>query len=262
VRLRELLAERDAEIARLRAQLAETAGLRELVAELQGQVADLAARVNQNSKNSSKPPSSDGLDKPAPRSLRKKSGRKPGRPKGQPGVTMQLTGNPDHVVRHEPPACRRCGAGLAGAAVTGVERRQAIDALLELKKAADAARDAGHDAIDAEILEKQCRWFRDAADAGIVLNAARHGKLQRKRHALAARMRDRADDYLRFARNLRVPFDNDLASYCTSCGGWRVRGLAGRSGRCGGGGFSIAGESDIFPWCAGASGLAVGVATA
>ena len=55
---------------------------------------------------------------------------------------------------------------------------------------------------------------------------------------------------------------NDLASYCTSCGGWRVRGLAGRSGRCGAGGFSVAGESDIFPWCAGASGLAVGVAAA
>jgi transposase len=127
VRLRELLAERDAEIARLRAELAGTAGLRELVAELQGQVADQAARVNQNSKNSSKPPSSDGLDKPAPRSLRKKSGRKPGRPKGQPGVTMQLTGHPDHVVRHEPPACRRCGTGLAGAAVTGVERRQVTE---------------------------------------------------------------------------------------------------------------------------------------
>ena len=41
--------------------------------------------------------------------------------------------------------------------------RQAIDALLELKQAADAARAAGHDVIDAEILEKHGRWFRDAA---------------------------------------------------------------------------------------------------
>ena len=80
-RLRELLAERDAEVAGLRAQ----------VAELQAQVADLAARAGQNSKNSSRPPSQDGLAKPAPRSLRKKSGRKPGRPKGQPGATMQLS---------------------------------------------------------------------------------------------------------------------------------------------------------------------------
>ena len=89
------------------------AALRALVAsaELQAHVADLAARVGQNSKNSSRPPSSDGLAKPAPRSLRKKSGRKPGRPKGQPGATMQLTDHPDHVVRHEPGCCARVRRG-------------------------------------------------------------------------------------------------------------------------------------------------------
>jgi hypothetical protein len=80
-RLRELRTNRDAEIAVLREQLAG----------LQSQVADLAARVRANSQNSSKPPSSDGLAKPAPKSLRGKSGRKLGRPKGQPGATMQLT---------------------------------------------------------------------------------------------------------------------------------------------------------------------------
>ena len=86
-RLRELLSERDAEIAVLRAQVAEVAELRAQVADLQAQVADLAGRVSQNSKNSSRPPSCDGLGKPAPKSLRKKTGRKPGRPKGQPGAT-------------------------------------------------------------------------------------------------------------------------------------------------------------------------------
>jgi transposase len=55
------------------------------------------------------------------------------------------------------------------------------------------------------------RWFRDAADAGIALNSARSSKLQKKRHALARRMRDRADDYLRFAYDLRVLFDNNEA---------------------------------------------------
>jgi len=405
-RLRELLAERDAFVAGLEAELEE----------LRAQVADLVARAGQNSKNSSKPPSSDGLAKPAPRSLRKKTGRGPGRPKGQPGVTMELTDHPDHVIRHEPPGCRTCGTGLTGARQTGMERRQvteippvkaevtehqmterecprcgertkadapdgvgapvqygprasalgtclwhgqflsrdragaalgemfgcapsagalaaqarkiagfvcpalaaiiaalagadvahsgetgfrvagklawvhsasagkfvlvtvhpkrgrqgmdaagvlpafagiachdawkpydgyngvaghalcgahllreliavtetgtaddviwaqqAIDALLELKEATRAARDAGCGAIDPEILDKQSRWFREAADAGIVLNAARRGKLQKKRRALATRMRDRADDYLRFARDLRVPFDNSEA---------------------------------------------------
>jgi hypothetical protein len=66
--------------------------------------------------------------------------------------------------------------------------QQAIDALLALKEAAGTARDAGRCAIDPEIPEKQSRWFREAADAGIVLNAARCSKLQKKRHALATRL--------------------------------------------------------------------------
>jgi len=133
-RLRALLAERDAEIGVLRGHLgeltalqAEASGLRERAAELEAQVADLAARVGMNSQNSSRPPSSDGLGRPAPKSLRGKSGRKPGRPKGQPGVTMQLSGSPDRVVRHEPACCSGCAAGLAGAPEEGVIRRQVTE---------------------------------------------------------------------------------------------------------------------------------------
>jgi transposase len=405
-RLRDLLTERDARIGQLEA----------LAVELQAQVADLAARVKQNSANSSKPPSSDGLARPAPKSLRKKTGRKPGRPKGQPGATMQLTDHPDRVIRHEPGTCRACGAGLAGAAETGLERRQvteippvkaevtehqmiekacpccgqrtkaeaprgviapvqygpraaalatylwhgqflsrhrtreaiaemfgcapsaaaiasmakktagfigpaidaiikaligadvahfdetgfrvagrlawvhsasagkyvlvtvhekrgkegmdaagvlpafagiavhdawapydtctgvaahalcnahilreltavtetgteldkawarqAIDALLALKNAADAARAAGHHAIGAQVLAEDSGWFRKAAETGIALNAARRSNLQKKRHALATRMKKREADYLRFAYDLRVPFDNNEA---------------------------------------------------
>ncbi|MGH3194015.1 MAG: IS66 family transposase [Streptosporangiaceae bacterium] len=405
-RLRELLAERDAQVAALTGQ----------VEELRAQVADLTARVKQNSKNSSKPPSSDGLGKPEPQSLRKKTGRGPGRPKGQPGATMQLTDRPDHVVRHEPESCRGCGTGLAGAEQTGMERRQvteippvkaeitehqmiertcpccgertraeapagvnapvqygprvsalgaylwhgqflsrdracqaladmfgckpspavvaamakkiaallspaldtilkaliasevahfdetgfrvagklawvhsassgkyvlvtvhakrgtegmdaagvlpafagiavhdawapydsyhgvaahglcgahvlreltavtqtgtdldvawakqAIDALLALKEAADEARAGGYGAVRPDILIEHGDWYRKAAETGIALNAARKTKLQKKRHALATRLRDRARDYLRFARDLRVPFDNNEA---------------------------------------------------
>ncbi|MGE5764226.1 MAG: DUF6444 domain-containing protein [Mycobacterium leprae] len=116
-RLRELLAAKDAQIEALTGQLEE----------LRAQVADLAAQARQNSKNSRRPPSSDGLGKPAPKSLRKKTGRKPGRPKGQPGATMELTDHPDRVIRHEPPACRKCGTGLAGARETGAERRQVTE---------------------------------------------------------------------------------------------------------------------------------------
>jgi transposase len=416
-RLRELLAERDAEVAVLREQLAG----------LQSQVADLAARVQSNSRNSSKPPSSDGLAKPAPKSLRGKSGRKPGRPKGQPGATMQLSEHPDKTVRHRPARCGCCGKSLRRAAVTAVERRQvidippvkavttehqvltllcgcgcetkaqapegvtapvqygprimgtgiylwhgqflsrdracqalselfgcapspgalaaaarkaaglaapalaaitrylisaevvhfdetgfrtagklawvhsaswgkfvlvtvharrgkdgmkaagvlpfftgiavhdawkpydsfdnvaghalcgahvlrelvavtetgtdldkawaqqAIDALLALDKAAEGARAAGKAAIDPETREAHEDWYRKATATGIALNAGRHGKLQEKRHALATRMQAREDDYLRFARDLRVPFTNNAAEQAIRMSKLRIK---------------------------------------
>jgi transposase len=411
-RLRELLTERDARLAERDAEIAE---LRMQLSAVQSQLADLAAQVKANSRNSSKPPSSDGPGKPAPKSLRGKSGRRPGRPKGQPGATMELSDHPGKTVKHRPARCSCCGKSLKNAPVTGTERRQvtdippvkavttehqlltvqcgcgcetkaqapdgvsapvqygprimgtgiylwhgqflsrdracralaemfgcapspgalaaaarktagflapalavitrhliagevvhfdetgfrtagrlawvhsasagkfalftvhakrgkdgmraagilphfrgiavhdawapydtfedvaghalcgahvlrelvavtetgtdldktwaqqAIDALLALNEAADAARAAGRDAIDAETRDKHEDWYRKAAETGIALNAARQGKLQRKRNALATRMKDREDDYLRFARDLRVPFSNNAA---------------------------------------------------
>ena len=99
---------------------AELAGARERIAELE-------ARLGQTPRNSSKPPSSEGLAKPAPRSLRKQSGRKPGGQGGHKGTTLAQAARPDREVRHEPGCCGRCGAGLAGRPVTGVERRQVFD---------------------------------------------------------------------------------------------------------------------------------------
>jgi transposase len=119
VRLRELLAEKDEIIAALQVQVAQ-------VAELEARVEALAAQAKQNSRNSGKPPSSDGLARPTPKSLRKKGGS-PGRPKGQPGATIELTDHLDHVVVHEPAACSGCGAGLAGGVQTGAERRQVTE---------------------------------------------------------------------------------------------------------------------------------------
>jgi hypothetical protein len=88
----------------------ELAAARERIAELETQVADLQARLGQNSANSSKPPSSDGLAKPAPKSLRGKSGCGPGRPKGQPGSTLRQVETPDETVTHRPGPCTGCGA--------------------------------------------------------------------------------------------------------------------------------------------------------
>ena len=100
---------------------------------------------------------------------------------------------------------------LAAVTETGTDAdviwaRQAIDALLALKKAADQARAAGSAAISAQTLEEHSRWFREAAAAGTALNAGRRTALQKKRHALASRMPAREADYLRFASDPRVPF--------------------------------------------------------
>jgi len=120
-------------VVSLRCELAEAAGALEQaraeLAEAREQIAGLEARLRQNPRNSSRPPSSEGLAKPAPRprSLRKKSGRKPGGQDGHKGRTLAQAARPDREIRHEPGCCGRCGAGLAGRPVTGVERRQVFD---------------------------------------------------------------------------------------------------------------------------------------
>jgi len=57
----------------------------------------LESRLNQNSRNSSKPPSSDYFSKgkPNPKSLRKKSGKKPGGQEGHSGTTLEMVDNPE-----------------------------------------------------------------------------------------------------------------------------------------------------------------------
>lgn len=106
-------------IEELRAQI------KAMAAELQ----ELRDQVAKNSGNSSKPPSSDGLKKPAlsPMSLRKKSGKKPGGQQGRPGKTMEAVPNPDVIVSHRPSCCGSCQRDLAGAPVKATCSRQVHD---------------------------------------------------------------------------------------------------------------------------------------
>jgi transposase len=61
-----------------------------MVEILRAEVAELKRQLGQNSRNSSRPPSSDSpFAKPAPKSLRRKSGRKPGGQQGHPGSTLR-----------------------------------------------------------------------------------------------------------------------------------------------------------------------------
>jgi len=69
-------------------------------------ITELEARLNQNSKNSSKPPSSDGFKKP--KSLRKPSDKKPGGQYGHEGSGLKLMNEPDTYIMHEPKECACC----------------------------------------------------------------------------------------------------------------------------------------------------------
>jgi len=97
------------------------------IARQDARIADLERQASSTSRNSSKPPSSDGLGKPNPKSLRGKSGRKPGGQSGHPGKTLEQVAKPNTVVRHTPARCAGCGAGLTRAPEVAVARRQVFD---------------------------------------------------------------------------------------------------------------------------------------
>ena len=101
--------------------------LEEQVARLAQENEDLRRQLAKNSGNSSKPPSSDGLKKPAPRSLRGKSGKKSGGQVGHRGDTLRQTSTPDFVERHEATHCSACQGALTAEMVKGVEKRQVFD---------------------------------------------------------------------------------------------------------------------------------------
>jgi transposase len=129
VRLEARLRGLEAELAAERAARAEERAAGEAaLAAAAGEIESLRAQVAANSRNSSKPPSSDGLAKPpAPRSQRKKTGRKPGGQDGHAGRTLEMSASPDWTVVHEPAVCAGCGDALLLAPVTRVERRQVVD---------------------------------------------------------------------------------------------------------------------------------------
>ena len=98
------------------------------IAQQDARIAELERQLAASSRNSSKPPSADGLGKPAPKSLRSRSGRKPGGQPGHEGRTLRQVERPDEVVVHEPSACADCGADLpADRRPAALIRRQVFD---------------------------------------------------------------------------------------------------------------------------------------
>ena len=90
-------------------------------------VKELENQLAKNSRNSSKPPSTDGFKKPRPKSLRKKTGRSSGGQPGHPGQTLTMVEKPDIIERHGVARCAACRRSLADQPAERIEKRQVHD---------------------------------------------------------------------------------------------------------------------------------------
>jgi transposase len=122
----EIAARQTQEIAELRAEMSE---LKKANAALVARVADLEARLGRNPRNSSMPPSAEGLTKPpAPnRAERRAAKRRPGKQPGDEGHHLAQVRDPDEIVPHRPLWCPACAGDLSDAEVIDVERRQVFE---------------------------------------------------------------------------------------------------------------------------------------
>jgi transposase len=125
------------ENARVRAEneqlRTEVAGLRQqlsvamqVIEQMQQRVQELEAQVQQDSHNSHWPPSRD-KGRAKSKSLRERSGKKPGGQPGHEGQSLKMVSEPDQVVVHRRAQCVECGHNLAGVAAVDEQRRQVFD---------------------------------------------------------------------------------------------------------------------------------------
>ena len=102
-------------------------GLFQGIHSFESRVRALEDQVAKNSRNSSKPPSTDGYHKPNPHNLRTSSGKQSGGQKGHPGSTLRQVKQPDHVIIHSLRVCSGCQTSLINIPVVEVKKRQVFD---------------------------------------------------------------------------------------------------------------------------------------
>ena len=105
----------------------------QLIAQLNQTIQELKEQLNKNSQNSSKPPSSDGFKKPAPKSLRKPSGKKAGGQNGHQGTHLSVITAPNKTIKHMPSACEGCPHyQMCKGTACIAEKRHVIDAVVNV----------------------------------------------------------------------------------------------------------------------------------
>lgn len=95
--------------------------------ELTERVKKLEDQVSKQSRNSSKPPSSDGLSKPKTQSLRRLKGRQVGGQPGHKGHTLTMVDEPERIEVHKIAVCPHCTTDLSKVKTSDYARRQVFD---------------------------------------------------------------------------------------------------------------------------------------
>ena len=130
--------DRERELLAIIAELSATvAKLSEELEESNRKIAELTEAINakkrrKDSHNSSQPPSSDGYSKPAPKSLRKPSGKKPGGQNGHKGSGMAIS-LPDQERKYYPTECSSCPmAGHCGYTCAGTHYTYDVEVITNI----------------------------------------------------------------------------------------------------------------------------------
>ena len=87
---------------------------------LEARIQGIEERMNKDSHNSSKPPTSDGLKKPLKHGLRHKSGKKSGGQEGHEGHRLEPVADPKHIVVHGGDALSKMSGFTGGGGGRGV----------------------------------------------------------------------------------------------------------------------------------------------
>jgi transposase len=99
------------------------------IAELEAKIVELERRVGRTPRNSSMPPSAEGLSKPSANRAERRGQKKrrPGKQPGDEGHHLAQVPDPDQVISHRPTRCGACEAELTEAEVVSVETRQVFE---------------------------------------------------------------------------------------------------------------------------------------